>query len=408
MNQIKNKLSLLLGCFCSICVFAQLDTYDYKMQLSSVDSLWHTVELPEAVYGVISQNMNDIRLYGVTENDTLEAPYLMKVGEGDYKRKVVDFKILNKTSNAKGHYFTYEIPTIEPINLIRLDFENENFDWKIILEGSQNQNEWFTILDDYRILSIQNEQTDYTFNTLKFPDAKYRYYRILIKTLEKPELSNARIIVDKKTKDKFEQFTVFNLEVTQKGKKSILDIDLKKRLPVSYLKINISDETDYYRNFTVEYLLDSVQIEKGWRYNYRELFYGTLNGIEKNEFTFNTTLAHKLRVHIENNDNQPLIIAGVTAKRYVHELHARFSKPATYYLAYGKTNDRKPQYDIVQAGVKIPSELSVLNLGKAQKIPKKAVAIQAPLFENELWLWLVMCLVILVIGGFTIKMMQKK
>lgn len=408
MNQIKNKLSLLLGCFCSICVFAQLDTYDYKMQLSSVDSLWHTVELPEAVYGVISQNMNDIRLYGVTENDTLEAPYLMKVGEGDYKRKVVDFKILNKTSNAKGHYFTYEIPTIEPINLIRLDFENENFDWKIILEGSQNQNEWFTILDDYRILSIQNEQTDYTFNTLKFPDAKYRYYRILIKTLEKPELSNARIIVDKKTKDKFEQFTVFNLEVTQKGKKSILDIDLKKRLPVSYLKINISDETDYYRNFTVEYLLDSVQIEKGWRYNYRELFYGTLNGIEKNEFTFNTTLAHKLRVHIENNDNQPLIIAGVTAKGYVHELHARFSKPATYYLAYGKTNDRKPQYDIVQAGVKIPSELSVLNLGKAQKIPKKAVAIQAPLFENELWLWLVMCLVILVIGGFTIKMMQKK
>lgn len=408
MNQIKNKLSLLLGCFCSICVFAQLDTYDYKMQLSSVDSLWHTVELPEAVYGVISQNMNDIRLYGVTENDTLEAPYLMKVGEGDYKRKVVDFKILNKTSNANGHYFTYEIPTIEPINLIRLDFENENFDWKIILEGSQNQNEWFTILDDYRILSIQNEQTDYTFNTLKFPDAKYRYYRILIKTLEKPELSNARIIVDKKTKDKFEQFTVFNLEVTQKGKKSILDIDLKKRLPVSYLKINISDETDYYRNFTVEYLLDSVQIEKGWRYNYRELFYGTLNGIEKNEFTFNTTLAHKLRVHIENNDNQPLIIAGVTAKGYVHELHARFSKPATYYLAYGKTNDRKPQYDIVQAGVKIPSELSVLNLGKAQKIPKKAVAIQAPLFENELWLWLVMCLVILVIGGFTIKMMQKK
>lgn len=408
MNHIKNKISLLLGCFCSLCALAQLDTYDYKMQLSAVDDLWHSIELPEAVFGEVSQNMNDIRLYGVTESDTLEAPYLLKVGFGDFQSKAVDFKILNKTSNAKGYYFTYEIPTTEAINHIRLDFENKNFDWKVVLEGSQNQNEWFTILDEYRILSIQNEQTDYTFSTLDFPDAKYRYYRILIKTQEKPKLSNARIIVDKKSKDRFTHFTFSNLEVSQKGKKSILDIDLKKRLPVSHLKINISDKIDYYRNFTLEYLADSVQTEKGWRYSYREIYYGTLNGIEKNAFTFNTTLTQKFRVSIENNDNQPLTIAGVSAKGYVHELHARFSKPATYYLAYGKATDRKPQYDIRQAGVKIPTELSPLTLGAVQKTPKKAVAIQAPLFENKLWLWLIMGVVILVLGGFTMKMMQKK
>lgn len=408
MNHIKNKISLLIGCFCCLSAFAQLDTYDYKMQVSADDDLWHSIELPEAVFSTVSQGMYDIRLYGVTESDTLEAPYILKSGFGDYHGKVIDFKVLNKTSNAKGYYFTYEIPTSEAINLIRLDFENKNFDWKIVLEGSQNQNEWFTVLDNYRILSIQNEQTDYTFNTLNFSDAKYRYYRILIKTQEKPELSHARIIVEKKSKDRFQEFAVTHMIANNKYNQTILDIDLKKRLPVSHLKMNVSDEIDYYRKLSIEYQSDSVQTEKGWRYFYDEIYYGTLNSIEQNEFTFNTTLAQKFRVTIDNNDNQPLTFAGVSAKGYVHELVARFSKPATYYLVYGKAKDRKPEYDLVQAKAKIPKELTTLTLGVVQKIPKKAVAIQAPLFENKLWLWLIMGVIILVLGGFTLKMMQKK
>ena len=408
MNPIKNNIALLIGCFCSLCAFSQLDTYDYKMEVSPTEDLWHSIALPDAVFDVVSQNMNDIRLYGITENDTLEAPYILKVGFGDFHSKYVDSKVLNITSNEKGYYFTYEVPTQEVINLIKLDFSNKNFDWKVILEGSQNQNEWFTILDDYRILSIQNAQTDYKFSDLSFPDAKYLYYRILIKTQEKPELKAARIIVDVKSKDKFHEFPVNHLEVKEQNKQTVVDIDLKKRLPLSHLTINISDEIDYYRNFSIKYLSDSIQTEKGWRYNYREIYYGTLNGIEKNEFTFPTTLAQKLRVHIQNNDNQPLTIAGVSAKGYVHELYARFSKPATYFLAYGKTNDRKPEYDITQTASKIPKNLSALTLGYSEKIPKKQIATVAPLFENKLWLWLVMGSIIVVLGGFTFKMMQKK
>ncbi|KAG1654373.1 Beta-galactosidase [Nymphon striatum] len=221
-----------------------------------------------------------------------------------------------------------EVTTEEAINRIHLDFENKNFDWKVVLEGSQNQNEWFTILDDYRVLSIQNEHTDYRFSNLEFPDAKYRFYRVLVKTQEKPELKSAKISVTRKL---------------------------------------ITTETSELKLY-----IDSVETEKGWRYSYSEIYYGTLNRIEKNEFTFPTTLAQKFRVSIQNNDNQPLTIAGVSAKGYVHELHARFSKPATYYLAYGKANDRKPQYDIAKAGVKIPKEISSLTLDNIiEKIPNQ-------------------------------------
>lgn len=405
---MKNKFLLFFGCLSGVLTYGQLDTYDHKMEVLGITDQWHKLELPDSVFEEVSQSMNDLRIYGITDTDTIEAPYLMKVGAEKQLRKAVDFKKLNEASNANGYYFTYEIPALEGIDQIQLEFENKNFDWKVVLEGSQNQNEWFTLLDDYRILSIKNAQTDYSFTNLDFPIANYRYYRILIKSKEKPVVKSAKVSVNSNIEAKYKDYMVSFMNIEEEGKKTILDIDLKNRLPISFLKINISDELDYYRPFTIAYLSDSVETEKGWRYDYHNLSSGTLNSIEKNEFVFPTTLARKFRVTVQNNDNEPLQIESASAKGYVHELIARFAKPATYYLAYGKAHARKPQYDISQAATKIPADISALTLGESQDIPKKETPTVAPLFENKLWLWLVMGVIILVLGGFTLKMMQKK
>lgn len=404
----KNKFLLILGFLSGMLTFGQLDTYAHKIEISGIKDQWHKIEIPDSVFGKISQNMNDLRIYGVTETDTVEAPYLLKVVKGQYLRKAIAFKKLNEASKANGYYYTYEITTTEAIDQIQLDFENENFDWKVVLEGSQNQNEWFTLLEDYRILSIQNEQTDYSFTTLNFTKSKYRFYRMLVKSEDKPQIESAKISIDTNVKGRYRDYTIMNTNITQDGKRTVLDIDLKKRLPISFLIINVSDKVDYYRPFTIEFLSDSVKTEKGWRFDYRTISSGTLSSIEKNEFSFPTTLAQKFRVTVQNHDNQPLQIESATAKGYVHELLARYTKPAKYYLAFGKMNERKPQYDISLAATKIPDELSPLTLGAMEAIPKKESPTVAPLFENKLWLWAIMVVIILVLGGFTLKMMQKK
>ena len=391
---MKNKFLLFYGCFTSVLVFGQLDTYDHKMEVSGIEDQWHKLELPDSVFEEVSQNMNDLRIYGVTQTDTIEAPYLLKVATGKHLRKAVDFKKLNEATNANGYYFTYEIATREAIDQIKPDFKNENFDWKVVLEGSQNQNEWFTLLDNYRILSIKNAHTDYSFTNLDFPASKYRFYRLLIKSMEKPQIKTAKVSIDTDIEGRYKDFTVSYMNINEDGKRTIVDIDFKRRLPISFLKINVADKVDYYRPFTIAYLADSVETGKGWRYDYRNLSTGTLNSIEKNEFRFPTTLAQKFRFTVQNQDNEPLQIESAAAKGYVHEVIARFTKPATYYLAYGKTNSRKPQYDISKAGTKIPSELSSLTLGEIQDIPKKQLPTVAPLFENKLWLWVVMGFII--------------
>ncbi|WP_175416217.1 DUF3999 family protein [Aggregatimonas sangjinii] len=405
---MKNKLLFFLGfLFCAVS-FAQLDTYAHKMALSGIQDQWHKVQLPDVLFGEVAQEMNDLRIYGVVDSDTIEAPYLLHIASGEKFRKRVDFELLNVASNAKGHYFTYKVNTLEDLNQIKLDIANENYDWKVVLEGSQNQDEWFTILNDYRIVAIKNAQTDYSFSELNFSNSAYRYYRLLIKNAEKPNIRAAKISVDDEINAKYREYTATYTSIHEEDKQTILDIDFKRRLPISMLRIDVQNDVDYYRPVVISYLADSTQTEKGWRYGYRNLSSGTLSSIEDNTFSFKSTLTQKLRVTVQNHDNEPLNIEGASAKGYVHELLVRFTKPASYYLAFGKANATKPQYDIAQAGSQIPTNLSSLSLGDMQDIPKKGTKLVSPLFENKFWLWAVMAIVILMLAGITLRMIQKK
>ena len=407
-NPSKHIYFLFFGWMCCAIGTAQLDTYEFERELTGITDQWHSIALPNAVFASLNPEMSDLRIYGVTENDTLEAPFIWRIAKGSRTHKEVDFNLLNRVSNTNGHYFTYEIPTTEAINQIHLNFENQNFDWRVRLEGSQSQGEWYTISEDYRILSIKTDKTDYSFTDLSFSKSKYRYYRVLVKSNEKPRLKSASVRLDAKVAATYEDYPVTYLNIDRQDKRTIIDIDLHKRLPVSYLQFNVDDDFDYYRPISLQYVYDSVITEKGTRYNYANLTSGTLTSLEDNRFTFPTTLARRFRAVIENDDNQPLHIETVIAKGFEHRLIARFTQPATYYLAYGKKRAQRPQYDISRAAAKIPASPSPLVLGREIRIPKNKAQSTAPLFTSKLWLWGIMMVIISVLGWFTWRMMRGK
>jgi hypothetical protein len=130
--------------------------------------------------------------------------------------------------------------------------------------------------------------------------------------------------------------------------------------------------------------------------------------LENNDVSFQSTIAKKLRVEIQNFDNRPLKIEGVIAKGYTHKLIARFTEKADYYLVYGNEKANKPNYDISKFTTNIPENISEVNLSEEKTIDKKEDSKTSPLFENKLWLWIIMGIIICLLGWFTLKMMQKK
>lgn len=408
--KLKAKIStFLLFLFCSFS-YGQMDQYNYKRELQGITAPWHKVVLPEEIFGKVAPNIADIRIFGITAaKDTLEASYLLKLKADKIIAKDVNFKFLNTTQNEKGYYFTLEVPTEDAINQLILDFNKQNFDWKLTLEGSQNQQEWFTVVDDYRILSIKNAATDYQFTKVIFPSAKFRFFRLLIKSPENPELINVKATYNEISNGSFVEYAIANLKTIQdkEVQKTSIEIDLKSTVAVSSIQIKVKDTFDYYRPISIQYVVDSIKTEQGYNYIYENLTTVTLNSLEKNELKFDSTILKKLKISIFNQDNEPLNIETIAVRGTIHELLVRFTEPAVYFLTYGNKKATKPNYDIERFDSKIPDTLTALTLGNEQKIDKK-VSTTAPLFKNKIWLWLLMGTIILVLGWFSVKMMRKK
>jgi len=395
----------------SFCSIAQIKNYSFNREIKGVNSQWHSITLPDDLYGKLANKLQDIRIYGFNEEEALfEVPYVFKPIEKIVNASKIVFKRINDSKIETGYYFGFEVSNLAVINEFDLEFKERNFDWLIGLEGSQDQLNWLTIAENYRVLSIKNELTDYRFTKLKFPDSKYKFYRVLVKVKTKPELLSAKLGFDTAVFSNFRfiKYSYLKLTEDKQNKLTIIHIDLKQAVPISFLKVNILANYDYYRPISIKYVTDSFKSNKSWVYSFSDLVSGTLSSLENNEFKFPSTITKTIQVIIDNQDNTPLKISEIEIKGIPYVLQVRFDQKGKYFLCYGNRNALKPSYDIEKFKENIPKNIKELELGDeimTKHIHQKQTS---PLFENIIWLWIIMAISIGVIAWFTLRMMMKK
>ncbi|MEL7002480.1 MAG: DUF3999 family protein [Bacteroidota bacterium] len=387
----------------------QFGEYNYIRPINDVKDQWHTLELPDDIYDKISPALKDIRVIKIGDGDTLEIPYLLKSPSAKVGK--VDFQILNQTQKDDIYYYTFDVGSRRVVDYIQLEFGNENFDVAVSLEGSQDQEEWYEIVSDYRILSIKNNQTDYQFTALKFPKAQFQYFRLSIPSSVNPQFRNASISYKLESDEKYRTHRPLSLEIKEQedSKQTIINAELERPIPTSSIAIDIDEAVDYYRTFQVKYLKDSFNTEKGWKYNYQSIYRGTLSSLENNDFPLRETVGSKFQVVVNNADNRPLKINGLKVLSKVHELVVRFEEPlnGSYFLLYGNADVRTPNYDIKNFKSSIPDHLSTVMLGSTVTIAHESSE-QSPIFENSWWLWIVMIVTIAFLGSFSVRLLKGK
>lgn len=410
MIQLRKLLCLLLTAT-SFTGWCQMGDYNFVRSLSEPTDQWHSIPIPLSMYQHVNDNFTDLRIYGVTsEQDTLEAPFIVHVTKEVTLLESQPLLLLNVAHTSDAYYYTFDIPNKESINEIDLQFALQNFDWRVQLQGSEDQQEWFTVLENYRILSIRNQSTSFDFKKLSFPKSNYRYYRLKVPSDIDPQFTGAAISLISSTQGRYETYTLTQTEKIENTemKRTEMDLTLEHPSVISSVKVNVEDSLDYYRNVVFKVRTDGVQTKNGMRYNYRTIGSGTLNSLSGNTFNLPNVETKYLRIEIQNQDNAPLTIRSIEVLGEKYELHARFTEPASYFLAYGKPFARAPQYDIVNFQDKIPNELQSLTLGPEQLVPKESVEVVSPLFENKWWLWGIMGAIVLLLGWFSIGMLKGK
>jgi len=412
------SLYLLILLFGFSTGYAQMNKQSYKSELKGIKSKWHSLQLPKDYFSNCKEDFSDIRIYGITATDTIEAPYVLNrlksVNPLSVNQK--SFTIINKVSGKNDYSVTLENNERKNLNEIQLAINEENFDYTIEIEGSADQLEWYTVKDSIRILRIKNKHIDFKYSHLNFDPINFPFIRLTFKNTKEVGLQNASFVAFTEKKEHYlkHQLT-YAIEEDKKQKKTIVYVKLPYKTPVTKVALVVENQFDYYRAMRIETLQDSVVTEKGTLYNYKKLHQQNISSFKNTYHDFgyqnNSGFVQQLKITIANHDNAPLLIEGVEVFSNPIKLSARFDDlKATYYLVSGNIKSQKPSYDIINFSKQIPKELAELKLGKLLDIQTNKVdnKLQEESFFTNKLLWGVLLVIIVFLGFFTYKMLKEK
>ncbi len=403
-----SSLLLLFGC---TAMMAQFYDYERQAKLLGVSEEYHELVLPSTVYQYCEPRLSDLRVFELrTSGDTIQAPYILTEVKNAAATPTRNFEQINTVQQEGTHFVTLKLTPLETINQIDLKLSNRNFDWRVRLEGSNDQNEWFMLLDDYRILNIENNATRYSFTQLNFEKAEYQYYRIGISSDEQPQYTSFSLKNEEGTSLPKHDYEVVKIQssLIRNGRSTQVDLALAYPGRIDQLLPQVDFKQDYFRKVELSYLVDSVETEKGWFHNYRSLTTSHLSSLEANILSFPPVVAQHFRLVIVNGDNPPLPISGIQAKGNQHLLKIRMDPKSEHYLAYSNPKAAAPKYDLIQFQNSIPDELETLTLGEEKYFPKTEKEEKPSLFENQRWLWIIMGVIVLLLIYLSIKMLGSK
>lgn len=401
--------SLLLCFFLFASALYGQEEFRYRCALNGVEEQWHKIVLPEEIYGKLNARFSDLRVLGLaSDGDTIEASYLLQASRQKTYVRDIDVQQFNEVQKDDRYYYSFAANSEELINFMHLEFGRSNFSWDIQLEGSQDQNYWYSILKNYHILSIHEGNANYSFTDLHFPATSFKYYRISIPSQVDPWFRKAIVRHYELDPGVIRSYAPEHFKVTQKGKQTIVDIELNNAVPVDWLHVLVNAEYDYYRPCSVYFVTgDTLAQDERYR-NYQSVGSGILSSVELSGIEIDPHVAKHWRLIIENFDDEPLPIVSAQFYGPVYHLLARFIGKAKYYLFYGNENAEAPRYDLEHFTHLIPEYPKEVSLGKeeVQDIQQDQVDSDA-YFQSPWWLWVVIGLIIVLLGWFTLRMLKQ-
>lgn len=391
----------------SVTIATAQPTFRFKRSIDNVQRKgWHTMTLPDDMFRDLNRQMSDFRLFALEVSDTLEIPYLLVVKDDVVSVGAVDLPVLNKSYSDGSLYLMFALNAAHPVNHLSLDFKERNFFGQVALEGSDDRKQWFSIVEGQRIVSVDKGAEHYNLSRIDFPVIDYRFLRVRISsdvplTFQKASFHHRMV-----EQGVFHtRSSTWQHHTDKKTKRTLVDISLEHYVPVSSLEIKTDSARDYYRPMRIEFVADSFKTDKGWMKSYETLYEGHLTSFRPNAFSFPWKVARDLRIVIMNHDNQPLDINAISIAGPQANIVAQL-EPGNNFVLYGSGDLSIPAYDLAYFQKNIPDSLHVAKLGAVETLAVADDGTQA-LFENKVWLWSIMIVMIGGLGFFTLRMIRQ-
>jgi hypothetical protein len=396
----------------SVWMHAQLSGYEYFREIKPVkETGYYQIKIGS---GILDRN-GFYRVYHLREKDTVEIPHIAEQYNWDFhdRKYFKELTLIDKTYEAnKYSYVTLVVDTNLIYNTVYLNFASGEFFKDVTLEGSQDNKSWQTITEREKMFRyFPSNDGGYFRNKIDFNAVSFKYIRVKIDDSESArlELVSAAIpLVKQEVIEEGEVVESFQSRTEdKKNKQTIIECQFPRAYAITDMDLVIENEDPYHREVIIEFM-NPVNGKENWvQYGGGVVSSRSKNRIYipqmgRGDFQFKSA---KMRLRIQNMDDQPLGKITVKPFTYQEEIRLKLEENGKYVIAYGKKDDQLPSYDLYHFK-NVITVLSAVSLGTEQKIPHMVAPVKQPLINNKMWIWVALITCILVIGLFTFKLMK--
>jgi len=359
--------------------------------------------LDNQVFENAKSNLSDIRIIA---DDKEEIPFKLLVEKEYYRKEFYPAKILNLGFIPGEHQSFIVDLQKEGIlhNQIKILTASKNFKREVVIEGSNDQENWFVLNDKGKIYDYSPPLYEFVQRetTINYPESTYRYLKIkIILKGEKPlKIVGAEVYKIERRPAKKVNYSakIIDKGVNEKYKTSFIIVDLKhKGLPSNSLKIKTPDF-----NFSREVALEGSNDKKTWKViKHRDIIFSfstpKFTG-SKLEIDYPESNFRYLKLTIFNKDNKPINITEVSVSGILRKLLFKYEPPKTYKLYYGNPKPYFPEYDIEALFPYLEiKELPQATLGNQIKNPLFEEILPPPPPFTERYPWLLPLVLIIIV-----------
>lgn len=253
----------------------------------------------------------------------------------------------------------FENPRRDAIDEIVLKIRNADVTQHFWLSGSDDGMHWHIIKEDYVYDRAYDLSSTYNLLTLQFPPVDYRYYKVEIRHYwrEPIQIMGAGYYQVDALKGRYEE--VPGIQVAQSDdmaeKRSFVEIDLGQNHYVDRLHLQVDGPDRYHRKAWLEG--DGIREEI------------VLSSKEVARFSFEDLRTQRLRLTIENLDDQPIHVVRARAYQSRQSVTARLWPGMSGKVVVYDEAHRAPAYDLVHFEEELPRRRPVKRLDSLLVLP---------------------------------------
>jgi hypothetical protein len=358
----------------------------------------------------MTKDLHDTRIHDSAQS---EVPYVV-LSEPLLKSKsdFIEYKILSQKHFGNYSEIVIHNPNKDKISNIAFNINNSDAYKYCAIEGSEDMKQWYSVSEDQELSLAYNDVYTNTYKVIYFPLNNYSYFRLLVDDwrAEPLKINSAGYFKNSVIAGKLND-VVFTKNISEDkiNKKTIIHLSFSNNQEVNRLDFKVKNPRLYLRHATIyanrERKLKHDKIEK-----YRELLF-EFNLSSDYPLLFDVPYLNEKEVfiEIENKDNPPLELEGITCKQLASYLVCDLNANNEYMLRIGNTSLKMPEYDLANFVSSIPQLLPQAEIGAIKEIPKFTMKMeekQKSFFETKQFLWLCLGLGTIIIFFFSKSLLK--